>query len=148
MKLFSKLFAGALSFVMLGSVVSGAYAQYYDDYTTDSTYSTDSYYDDTYDYDYEYSDEAAEAAGLFGAGLGIFSIILSCVLGVIVLADIIVRFISLIHCIQNAPDDSKTLWIVLIILVPFANWVYLFTKKKQWSKPKVATSTATPVKAE
>lgn len=90
-----------------------------------------------YEYEYEFDTTAADeaAAGMLGA----FGLIWVCamLLGLVCFAF---RIWMLIHAIQNAPDDKKTLWIVLILLVPLTDWVYFFTKKKEWSSPKVEAS--------
>lgn len=125
MKLGAKIF-GALAALMLitGIGANTALAQYdYSDY----------YYDD-----YSYSSEDEAMAGVFV----ILTICCYALVGIIVLVDIVIRIISLVHCIQNAPEDQKTLWIVLILLVPICNWIYLFTKKKIWVK---GTGPVTPV---
>lgn len=89
-------------------------------------------------YDYTYDEDAAEAAaGLFGLG-GTMLFLVWCCLIVVGIAFAIFRLLMLIHAIQNAPADQKTLWIILIIFVPFCDWVYFFTKKKEWSKSKAA----------
>jgi len=92
-----------------------------------------------YDYEYTYdtTDDAAAAAasGVFGA---FWLIWCCCVLFGLVLFAF--RIWMLIHAIKNAPEDQKTLWIILVLLVPFADWVYFFTKKKEWSSPKVEAS--------
>ncbi|MEA3357307.1 MAG: PLDc N-terminal domain-containing protein [Patescibacteria group bacterium] len=122
-----------LAVSMLGSGV--ARAQWDDDYSD-----TD-YYDDYYD-DYDYSDYESAAEG--AAGLGILGGVMGLVIGgcafIIGIANFVVWVISLIHAIQHAPSDQKTLWILLIVFIPFANWVYFFTKRKLWGPAKVAAA--------
>jgi len=108
---------------------SDSYDYTYDDYTYDDYYYDDYYYDD-------YSTMSDEAA----TGMVIVIYALWCCGGLVGLAYSILTIISFIHCIQNAPEDQKTTWIILILLVPFAGIVYFFSKRKQWSK-----TTATPV---
>ena len=89
------------------------------------------------DYDWEYSTTTstgdAASEGLV-AGMGIFMILIWCGFVIFGIANLVIWIMSLIHCIQNAPDDKKTMWLLIIILVPFGSWVYFFTKKKEWSK--------------
>ncbi|MBN2100614.1 PLDc N-terminal domain-containing protein [Candidatus Dojkabacteria bacterium] len=51
------------------------------------------------------------------------------------------RIWMLVHVIKNAPEDKKTMWILLVLFVPLADWVYFFTKKKEWTAaaPKKST---------
>lgn len=90
-------------------------------------------------YEYEYTYDVADEAGAAAATgvMGAFWLVWCCVMlvGVLFFAF---RIWMLVHAIQNAPDDKKTLWIILILLVPLADWVYFFTKKKEWSSPKVS----------
>lgn len=147
MKGLTKIFSVVLSLVMLGTLAlpfsSRAFAQdALDDYvTTDYDYTDD--FTTTYDYDYSYDDvnELSEEAA---TGLGIAMIAVWCFAVGFGLLNMVFFLISLIHCIQNAPDDKKTMWILIILFVPFGAWVYFFTKRKEWGK-KGATASATPV---
>lgn len=85
----------------------------------------------SYDYGYDTYDSAATGFGLFSGTLGL---VISCCMMILSLALLGFRIWMLVHAIKNAPEDQKTLWILLIIFVPFADWVYFFTKKKQWTK--------------
>ncbi|MDD3661606.1 MAG: hypothetical protein PHG63_00930 [Candidatus Dojkabacteria bacterium] len=98
-----------------------------------SAVAQDDYLDYTYDYSYDSGAADAAAAGVFGA----FWLIWCCfaLLGVLLL---VFRIWMLVHAIQHAPEDQKVLWIVLIVLVPFADWVYFFTKRKEWGAKKAA----------
>ncbi len=90
-------------------------------------------YDYGYDYDYTYDYPTEEAP----AWVMVLTIVCWCLFAVFAIANIVVWIMSLVHCIQNAPADQKTLWIILILLVPFANWIYFFTKRKQWGTQPV-----------
>lgn len=93
-------------------------------------------------YDWQGFDQAAAAAttGLAGA-VGIMMIVPICA-GLIGLVHLIFQIMALIHCAQNAPEDQKTLWILLIIFVPLVAIIYFFTKKKEWVNGKVVTPVA------
>lgn len=122
----SKLSAAAagLSAMLLGA--APVLAQY-DDY----------YYDD---YSYDTVDSAAAGVGLLGGGIMIF---VWCCLILVAITNVIIMLVSLIHCIQHAPDDQKTLWILLILFVPLCGWIYFFTKRKQWSSTPAVKATET-----
>lgn len=104
--------------------------------------------DDTYDFDYDYGYDdygyyddyytTSEAPAWFG----ILMLVCYCGLFIFALVNLVIWIMSLIHCIQNAPEDKKTMWILLIVLVPFANFVYFFTKRKEWTKAPVAAPQA------
>lgn len=79
-----------------------------------------------YDYTYDSSDE----------GAGVLAFAMMCCPWMIALPLLGFRIWMLVHVIQNAPEDQKVLWILIVLLVPFGDWVYFFTKKKEWSKPK------------
>ncbi len=89
-----------------------------------------------YDYSYSY-DSTDAAAGLFGSGI---MIAVWCCFAIIGLGSLALKIWMLVHAIQNAPEDQKTLWIVLLILdiffdpLPIIALIYFFTKKKEWSK--------------
>jgi hypothetical protein len=99
-------------------------------------YDYDYGYDD-YGYDYDYGYETTEMPAWFG----ILMMVCYCGMFIFLIANLVIWIMALIHCVQNAPEDKKTMWILLIVLVPFANWVYFFTKRKEWNK--VATPVAT-----
>lgn len=83
---------------------------------------------------------AATAAGVTGIFGGL--IVLYICAGIVGLVNLIFLIISLIHCVQNAPDDQKTLWILLIIFVPFVGIIYFFTKRKEWVNGQVVAKVA------
>jgi hypothetical protein len=85
------------------------------------------------DYEYTYDYGADAGATAVAGGMGIFMIVVWCCAALFGIVNLVVWVMSLIHCIQHAPDDQKTLWLILIILVPFGAWIYFFTKRKQWS---------------
>ena len=131
------LFAGVVASVMLiAGSASVAFAQV--DSTSDYSYTTD--YGTDYSSDYSSSD--ADAAGaILGSG---FVIVFYCCCGIFWLAYMIVFVMSLIDCIQNATPDKKTLWIILILLVPFAAIYYFFAMRGKWGNV-VAVPVAGPV---
>lgn len=100
------------------------------------------YYDD---YSYEPIDSAAAGVGLLGGGIMIF---IWCCMILVAIVNVVIMLVSLIHCIQHAPDDQKVLWILLILLVPFGSWIYFFTKRKQWSETPAPAVKATETEAK
>ena len=93
--------------------------------------------DDAY-YSGSEGDTASLAAfGLFGMSMFIFYaffMCMYCMIIVIALAEFVLKIISLVHCLENAPEKDKTLWVVLIVLVPIMGTIYFFTKRKVWVK--------------
>jgi hypothetical protein len=77
--------------------------------------------------DYEVSSSAGdEEAGLIVCG--VYACL--CIVGA---AAFGFQIWMLVHAIKNAPEDQKTLWILLILLVgPIASVIYYFTKKKEF----------------
>jgi hypothetical protein len=82
--------------------------------------------------------EAAQAAGGILAGVGIFMVVII-VFGII---NFVIWVLSLIHLIQNEDVDNRILWIVLVLLVPIANFVYYFGFRKH-KKPGFQDSAST-----
>lgn len=82
-----------------------------------------------YTYDYTYDDDVA-------GGVGVVMMIVWCCSALFGLANLAIVIWMLVHAIQNAPEDKKVLWILLILFVPFAAWVYFFTKRKEWGPAK------------
>lgn len=116
----------AVLMVFLGGVqIAFAQWDYGDDYT-DSTYG------------YETTADAGFFETLF-SGLGIFIWVVWCCLAVLGLGFTVFRIIMLIHAIRYAPDDQKILWILLLLFVPIVDFVYFFTKRKEWGPRKVAS---------
>lgn len=66
--------------------------------------------------------EAAEAAGGILAGLGIFMIFIFA----FGLFSFVIWLLSIIHLIQHEDVENRILWIVLVLLVPLANFIYFF----------------------
>lgn len=117
-KLISKVSAAAgAAAVALTSLATGVSAQEWD---------TDYDWETSYDTSTEVSEGTLQA-------MGTATMIGACCGGVIGLVCLGIRIWMLIHAIQNAPEDKKTLWILLLIFVPLTPWIYLFTKKKEWS---------------
>jgi hypothetical protein len=129
MKRFLSLVAAVLLPVTMFLAFAGAVRAQsdYSDYTWDTSTSTAS---------------DAAATGLV-ATLGVFYWIIMCCFGIYAIASLVIWIISLIHCVQNAPEDQKTMWILLIVLIPLyiGAWIYFFAKKKEFS-PKTATPAA------
>jgi hypothetical protein len=74
------------------------------------------------DYSYEYNTTGDDWVGLLICGC-------VCLLVALILGF---RIWMLVHAIKNAPESEKTLWIILILLVPVGSLIYFFTKKKEW----------------
>lgn len=88
-----------------------------------------------YDYDYDYSDTYYdEGAAAIGAGIVGASWLAICCGWLLGLLMLVFNIWMLVHIIQNAPEDKKILWVLLVIFIPFASVFYFFTKKKEWSK--------------
>jgi hypothetical protein len=92
---------------------------------------------DGYDYtDYSGTSSDAGFLGTLFSGMGIFVWVVWCCAIIISLAFFVFRVIMLVHAIKNAPEDDKTLWILLLIFVPLVPFIYFFTKKKEWDPKK------------
>jgi hypothetical protein len=82
-------------------------------------------------------DDAATAAAT-GAVLGLYGVsfvFYACCYGGIVIfgiVDFVIKILSAIHCAEHAPEKDKLTWILLIIFIPFVNFYYYFTKRKEW----------------
>lgn len=85
------------------------------------------------DYEYTYDSGTDATTDAVAGSIGIFMWVVTCCSSILCIVVGVLSLISLVHCIQHAPADQKTLWIILILLVPFAGLVYFFTKRKQWS---------------
>jgi len=79
------------------------------------------------------STAAATGAGILGAMW-----LLWCCLIIFGLLLFAFRIWMLIHALTNAPEDQKVMWALLIFFIPFVDWVYFFTKKKEWGGKKAA----------
>lgn len=84
------------------------------------------------EYDWEYTSETSGSDTLGAGFCGVMGIIYCCIF-IFAIANFVIWLMSLIHVVQNAPDDKKTMWLLIVILVPFGAWVYFFTKRKEWS---------------
>jgi len=93
-----------------------------------------------YDYTYDTYDTTTTMSDGAAAGLGMGMIAIYCCGGIFGLATFVIWIMSLIHCIQHAPSDQKTLWLLLIIFLWPAAWIYFFTKRKEWG-PQGETKT-------
>jgi hypothetical protein len=116
MGLKSKLMAGATSLLATTMMFASNVAAQYDSY---SSYSGSS---------------DGDVAGIFGGTIGL---ILTCCFGIFWIVIMVMYIMSLVHCVQNAPEDKKTMWILLILFVPFAALIYFFTKRNQWKNGQV-----------
>lgn len=103
-------------------------------------------YDYEYD-DYYYDEPISEAGATLGAGMSVFMIVVWCCSALLGLGYFVFWVMMLLSVIKNAPDDQKTLWIVLMLFVPFMAFVYFFTKKKEWEGSKPAAPKAEEPKA-
>lgn len=61
--------------------------------------------------------------------------------------------ISLIHVIQHEDIKDRTMWIIIILLVPLGSWVYFFSVRKSYNKlhssgQPVAPAVGTPPAAQ
>lgn len=95
-----------------------------------------------YEYSYDEYSDVTDGSG-FLAGMGIFMWVVWCCAMLIGLGSMIFRIVMLVHAIKNAPEDQKTLWILLLILVPLTPFIYFFTKKKEWGPKKEAKKVET-----
>lgn len=82
---------------------------------------------DNYDYY-----ESGVVDGSAAAGVTAFSWIIWCCCSLLGLAMFAFNIWMLVHAIQNAADDQKVLWILLILFVPFGSVIYFFAKKKEF----------------
>ena len=81
--------------------------------------------------------DAAKAAGGILAGFGIFMLVLFA-LGIF---STIIWILSLVHLIQHEDVENRMLWIVLVFLVPLANFVYYFGFKRSYDKQHKGSQT-------
>jgi len=129
------LVAGIVATVMfVAAPVSVALAQ------TDSS-SSDYTYDYTTDYGTSTSTSADDAAAFLGSGVGL---LISCCCGIIGLIIFVLWVMSFIDCLQNASPDKKTLWIILLLLLPITSLYYFFALRGKWGNV-VAVPVAGPV---
>lgn len=68
----------------------------------------------------------------------------SSILFVLGLINFVMFIIALVHLIQNPAVPNRTLWIILIIFVPFASWVYVFGPRRTFSKSAAAAGSQNP----
>lgn len=85
--------------------------------------------------------EAAQAAGGILAGFGIF-MLLFFVFGIF---STIIWILSLIHLIQHEDVENRMVWILLVFLVPLANFVYYFGFRNKYEKQHSSTAQNQPV---
>lgn len=78
--------------------------------------------------------EAAQAAGGIIAGFGIFMLVFFA-FGIF---STVIWILSLIHLVQNEDVDNRILWIILVTIIPIANFVYYFGFKRSYDKQKAA----------
>jgi len=84
---------------------------------------------------------ADETAGILLVGMMVMAFYASimcfyCLAILFGLSEFVMKILSIIHCMDNAPEKDRTLWVILILLVPIMGWVYYFTKRKVWVKGK------------
>ena len=70
-----------------------------------------------------------QAGGILAA-IGVFIFIF----WIIGIANFVFWLISLIHIIKHEDIPNRTMWIVLILLVPFADLVYFFGPRRKYNK--------------
>jgi hypothetical protein len=76
--------------------------------------------------------------GDFLGAIGAF--VLWFVLFIIIFSFICLTFwlLSLIHLIENEDVEERTVWLVLVLLVPFAQFVYYFGPRRTYEKRKAS----------
>jgi type VI protein secretion system component VasK len=84
-----------------------------------------------YEYEYTYGTSTANSIG----PVLLFWCIWGCAC-LFILACIAFRVWMLVHVLQNAPEDKKVSWALLVGLVPVVPIVYFFTKREEWSQTK------------
>lgn len=84
-----------------------------------------------------------KASGGIFAGFGIFFILMF----VLSIINLVFLILSLVHLVKHEDVKDRVLWIILVIFVPIAAWIYYLSIRKSYERDHagLASGTTTPV---